>query len=283
MRFGLKTLITGAAFVVLGGALLAPIAGAARSGAGMMGGGTGTTTVATPGSMMGGDTGPIPGDATGTWCGGGIWSGTGAWGGTGMWGMGSGMAWLTDNPAAMQAWLQLRADHMQDMQTWYDTYKADPTSAQAQAALHDLWTKNWNDMKAFYQQYAGGTDWTSPANGMWGGWMMGSMMGGGSWNPGHMWGSGYGASWMTGHAAGMGRWLAMRSGQVSVMNAWWQQHSADPASASAQAALKTLMGRQRTQVKHFYRQHHLSTSSAMMSAGAGGWMGLGGMWGGFGW
>ena len=39
----------------------------------------------------------------------------------------------------------------------------------------------------------------------------------------------------------------------------------------------------RGQVKSFYRNHHLTVTSSRMRDGAGGWMGLGGMWGGFGW
>ena len=39
----------------------------------------------------------------------------------------------------------------------------------------------------------------------------------------------------------------------------------------------------RAQVKTFYTKHHLSVTTARMRDGAGGWMGLGGMWGGFGW
>jgi len=256
MKASLKTLVTAFAVALLAAALLAPIAGAG-----------GPTTGAAANGMMGGGTS----------------SGMGAWTGTGMWGMGSGMGWLSDNPAAMQKWLNLRADHLAAMQTWYQTYKTNLTSPDAQQALHGLWTAHWHDMQGFHEQYASGTDWTSPGSGMWGGWQMGDMMNGGSWNPNHMWGTGYGASWMTSHPAGMGQWLTLRGRQMSAMNAWWQQNGAAPASPAAQAALQTLNAQQRTQVKHFYRQYHLPTSSAMMRAATGGWMGLGGMWGGFGW
>jgi hypothetical protein len=260
MKASLQTLVTAFAVALVAAVVLVPIAGAG-----------GPTTGAAANGMMNG--GPS--------------SGMGAWTGTGMWGMGSSMgssmAWLSDNPAAMQAWLQLRADHQQAMQTWHDSYKSDLTSPAAQQALHDLWTANWNDMQSFHEQYASGTDWTSPGSGMWDGWQMGDMMNGGSWNANHMWGTGYGASWMTSHPAGMGQWLTLRGRQIGAMNAWWQQHSTAPGSPAAQAALRTLNAQQRTQVKHFYRQHHLPTSSAMMRAATGGWMGLGGMWGGFGW
>jgi hypothetical protein len=251
MKISLKGLTTAIAVAVGAVALLAPIASAGTP-----------TTGASANTMM---------------------AGMGTWSGTGMWGMGSGMIWLTDNPVAMQAWLQLRTEHLADMQTWYDTYKANLTTPEAQQALHDLWTAHMNDMQSFFAQYASGADWTPPAMGMWSGWQMGDMMGGTSWNASHMWGSGYGASWMTSNPAGMGQWLAMRGRQMSATNAWMQQYSAAPAGPAAQAAAKTLMAHQRAQVRHFYKLHHLPTSSAMMRAGTGGWMGLGGMWGGFGW
>ena len=209
--------------------------------------------------------------------------GGGMWGGTGMWGMGSGMAWLSDDPAALQAWLQLRADHLTAMHGWYNAYKSDLTSPAAQKALHDLWSAHWNDMQSFFHQFANGADWTPPAMGMWSGWQMGGMMGGGTWNASRMWGSGFGASWMTSHPRGMGQWLGLRGRQMSAANAWMRQYGSAAGSPAAQAAAKTLMAHQRAQVRHFYRQHHLPTSSAMMRAGTGGWMGLGGMWGGFGW
>jgi hypothetical protein len=266
-HFSKTVLIAGAVLTLSVGALAAP-ALASASGAG--------APATTPQQMMGGGTG-------GTLPMGGMWNGNGPWGGTGMWGMGSSMQWLRDNPAAMQDWLKMHSQHLAAMHDWYDTYKADLTSPAAQQALHDLWITFWNDMKTFYEQYFSGVDWISPMDGMWNGWQMGSMMGGGSWDAGHMWGSGYGAAWMTSHTNGMGQWLAMRGRQMGAMHAWWQHHRAVPGSGPAQAALKTLSGRQRAQVRRFYRQHHLSTSFAMMRAGAGGWMGLGGTWGGFGW
>jgi hypothetical protein len=256
MKASLKTLVAAFAVALVAAALLAPIAGAG-----------GPTRGAAANGMMGGGTS----------------SGMGAWAGTGMWGSGSGMAWLTDNPAALQAWLQMRTEHQQATQTWYDAYRADLTSTWAQQALHDLWTARWNDMQDFYERYASGTDWTPPAMGMWGGWQMGDMMGGGPWNPRHMWGTGYGASWMTSHPTGMGQWLTIRGRQVGAMNAWSRQHSTALGSPTAQAALKTLGAHQRTQVKRFFQQHHLSATSFRMRSATGGWMSLGGMWGGFGW
>ena len=73
--------------------------------------------------MMGGG-----GDSS--WCGGGIWNGSGSWGGTGMWGMGFDAHWLADHPDALEAWLQLRKDHLAALQAWYDTYKGDLTSTE---------------------------------------------------------------------------------------------------------------------------------------------------------
>jgi len=224
-----------------------------------------------------------PGTTGAGWCGGGMWNGTGSWGGTGMWGTGSGVHWLRDNPAAMQAWLQLRADHVKAMQTWYDTYKADLTTPAAQQALHDLWTTLWNDMKSFYEQYANGATWTCPSDGMWGGWDMGGMMGAHHWDASHMWGNGYGAEWMTGHAAGLGQWLGLRARQTADVTTWMQKHHGALRSTGATKALNHMTAHHRAQIRSFFKQRHLTTSSAMMRYGAGGWMGLGGMWGGWGW
>jgi len=281
MKTSLKALLTALALALLAAALLVPIAGASGS---------------TPGGMMGspspwptmmGTPTPTPSPSTtgntwgDSWCGGGMWGGSGSWGGTGMWGTGTGASWLTNNPDALQAWLQLKADHLAAMQTWYDTYKADLTTPKAQQALHDLWTKNWNDMKAFYEQNGGGATWTCPSYGMWGGWMGGMM--GGSWNPSHMWGTGYGASWMTGHRSGFGQWLTMRGRQTAAVTAWQQHYAGNLTGSAAQTAMQTMRTHQRTQVKSFYRNHHLTVTSSRMRSGAGGWMGLGGMWGGWGW
>ena len=218
---------------------------------------------------------------------GGMWNGTGPWAGTGMWGMGSGtaagMSWLVDDPATLQAWLALRAEHQAEMRTWFDTYKADLTSPAAQQALHDLWTAHWNEMMAFSQQYAPGHDWTFPSADMWSGWMMGSMMSGLSWDPAGMWGAGYGADWMTSHPASMGRWMALRGRQLADTSAWAQNHGSDLSGPSAQTALTAMMAGHRAEVRTFYKHNHIAPTQTRMQYGAGGWMGLGGMWGGWGW
>ena len=118
---------------------------------------------------------------------------------------------------------------------------------------------------------------------MWGGWQMGGMMGGYSWNASHMWGAGYGASWMTSHPAGFGQWLTMRARQTTAMHAWRLRYATNLTGTTAQTALQTLRQHDRSQVKAFYRNHHLTVTTARMRYGAGGWMGLGGMWGGCGW
>jgi hypothetical protein len=261
MKAALKALLTALAVAVVAAALLAPIASAG-----------GSTTGAAANGMMGGG-----------WCGGGIWNGAGAWGGTGMWGTGSGAGWLTDNPVAFQAWLQLKADHIKAMQAWYDAYKAHLTTRAAQQALHDLWAMYWNDMKSFYEQYGGGATWTCPSDDMWGGWEMGGMMGGHEWDAHHMWGTGYGAAWMTSHPGAFGHWLTMRAKQTAAVSAWQQHYKANPGSSAAHTALQAMRAHQRTQLRSFYGRHHLSASSSRMRYGAGGWMGLGGMWGGCGW
>jgi hypothetical protein len=215
--------------------------------------------------------------------GGGMWNGSGHWGGTGMWGMGSGMRWLLDDPVALETWLQLRADHQAAMQDWYDTYKADLTTSVAQQALHGLWQKHWDDMKAFYEQYSNGVTWTCPSNGMWGGWDMGGMMGDHRWDASHMWGTGYGAQWLLGHATGMGQWLQLRGRQTADVMTWMQKHQGALRSAGARTALNHMMASHRAAVKSFFKHHGLRTNATMMQQASGGWMGLGGMWGGFGW
>ena len=269
-RRGLTTALTALAALTLSIAVLVPAAIAAPASP--------AATAPTPQGMMGGGTGD------GGWCGGGMWGGSGSWGGTGMWGTGSGVGWLAKNPAALQAWLHLRSDHIKALQTWHDTYNADLTTRAAQQALHNLWSTFWNDMKSFYERYGGGATWTCPSDGMWRGWDMGGMMGGHKWDAHHMWGTGYGAAWMTSHPGAFGRWLTMRARQTAAMRAWQQRYGAHLGSTTAQTALRTMRTHHRAQVKSFYHHHHhLSVTSSRMRYGAGGWMGLGGMWGGFGW
>lgn len=217
----------------------------------------------------------------GGWCAGGAWNGRGQWGGTGMWGMGFGSGWLTRHPEAMQPFLDLRAQHVQEMTDWWTTYGAAPTSDAAQQALNDLWQKRWNDLKDSYQQYADGSEWTMPTMGMWGGWHMGGMMGG--WDASRMWGSSYGSRWLTEHPTAFGAWLALRDRQTADAQSWWQQHHAAPGSASARRALSSMRVHHRAEARGFYRHNDLSVTSSRMRSATGGWMGLGGMWGGWGW
>ena len=278
MKPKLKASLTALAVVVLAAAVFVPIANAG----GMMGSPSPSPTMMpTPApSPAPSTTGDTWGDS---WCGGGMWGGTGTWGGTGMWGTGSGTNWLTSDPDALAVWTQLRADHQQALQAWYDTYKADLTTLEAQQALHDLWTTFWNDMKAFYEQYGNGATWTCPSDGMWSGWDAGGMMGGHDWDASHMWGTGYGASWMMDHRGAFGQWLAMRGTQTAHVSAWSQKYHGALKSSAAQTALQTMRAHHRAQVTSFYTHHGLSVTTTRMRTGAGGWMGLGGMWGGFGW
>ena len=269
----LKAMLTALAVVVLATVLLAPVAAAGTPG-GMMGSPTpgASPTWTTP-----------PGPAGDSWCGGGMWGGSGSWGGTGMWGTGSGRSWLANNPDALAAWLQLKADHLAAMKAWRGSYKADLRSPEAQQALHDLWTAAWNDMKAFYEQYANDAAWTCPSDGVWGGWDHDGMMGHHDWDASHMWGSAHGASWMTRHPRAFGRWLSLRARQTAAVTAWQHRYSRNLKSSAARTAMTHLRAHQRAQVKSFYRNHHLKVTTNRMRDGAGGWMGLGGMWGGFGW
>jgi hypothetical protein len=259
--------------------------GGGVGGSGMMGGGVGT------GGMMGGGVTTGASTATSTTTGTsttggwlvGMWNGTGMWRGTGMWGTAHGMSWLAKNPAALKAWTQLRTSQQRAMQKWYETYKGNLTTSAAQQALHTLWMTFVNETKAFSQQYTKGATWVCPATGMWSGWGMSGMMGGQSWNAKDMWGAAYGASWLTSHPAAFGQWLAMRAKQVAGVNAWVRKYDGSLRSKAAQTALQHMNVQHRAQVKAFFTQHGLSASSSRMSYGAGGWMGLGGMWGGFGW
>jgi hypothetical protein len=285
MDLRLKAVLAALAVFMVGAAVLVPVAGAS----GMMGSPSPSprpTMMPTPTmapTPVPSATSTVPGTTGGNgWCGGGMWGGSGSWGGTGMWGTGSGTGWLTSNPDVLAAWLQLKTDHVAAMQTWYDTYKADLRSPEAQQALHDTWTTFWNDMKVFYEQYGNGATWTCPSSGMWGGWQTGGMMGG-SWDPDHMWGTGYGASWMTGHPGAFGRWMTMRARQTAAVTAWQQHYAGDLTGSAAQTAVQALHAHQRAQVRDFYRNHHLTVTASRMRFGAGGWMGLGGMWGGWGW
>lgn len=59
---------------------------------------------------------------------------------------------LMSDPEAVRAMQDLRAEHQQEMQAWFDKYGADPTSEKAQAALRDLRTEHWKDMKALFDK-----------------------------------------------------------------------------------------------------------------------------------
>jgi len=275
------TVLAGLAAAIVAALTLAvPLAASATTPAAVP---TGTMSPRPGGSVS---PAPSPSSTSGGWCGGGIWNGSGAWGGTGMWGTGFGRVWLEDHPQAFQAWLDLMAAHRTDMRGWYQTYRDDLRGDAAQQALHDLWQSFWNDMKSFYQQYANGAIWTAPGLDMWGGWMTGGGMGGGmmgGWDPSHMWGTGYGVGWLTRHPGAMGVWLHLHRVQQAAIAGWWKGNSSNPTSTAAQTALTVMRQHHRAQVRTFLRHHHLRATTARMLFGAGGWMGLGGMWGGWGW
>jgi hypothetical protein len=88
---------------------------------------------------------------------------------------------------------------------------------------------------------------------------------------------------MTSHPRAFGRWLDMRAEQTAHVDRWAERYHDLLKSDAAQTALKTMRVHHRAQVKTFYAKHHLSVTTARMRDGAGGWIGLGGMWGGFGW
>ena len=75
----------------------------------------------------------------------------------------------------------------------------------------------------------------------------------------------------------------MRGKQTAAVSAWSHKSRNALRSSATQTALQTMRMHQRAQVKSFYRHHDLSVTTARMRYGAGGWIGLGGTWGGFGW
>ena len=256
-RIGTLTLVLLVALLAV--ATLAGTASAQGNGSyGCCGGGW-PTTGGTGGGTGGGTYGP------GSWCGGGVWNGNGAWGGTGAWGTSSGAAWLTGHPAAFGAYLDLRIKNIQAMKSWAQQYGRDLTSAAARQALQAIWQQNWTDMKAWYQQYGGGSGWTAPGSGCWGG---------------GMWGSGYGSGWLTSHPAAFADYLDLRLGQVSDMKAWLAQYAGNLSGSAAQTAMQTMRSEHRAEIVKFFKDHGLTSGARW---GYCGWMGLGGMWGGWGW
>jgi hypothetical protein len=87
---------------------------------------------------------------------------------------------LMSNPKAVKAMQALRNEHRQEMQSWYDTYGAAPSSDTAQAALKTLREEHWNDMKKLFKEL--GIEVPEGAGpGICGG--QGGMMGGGGNGP----------------------------------------------------------------------------------------------------
>ncbi len=207
-----------------------------------------------------------PTSSWGSWCGGGYWNGSGTtWGGTGTWGIGFGGKWLLNHPDAFNAWLDLRTSQLDAIKAWYGQYSSAPFSAAAQTSLRTLWQQNWTDVKAWYQQYASGAAWVCPTAGCWGR---------------AMWGTGFGGGWLLRHPGAFADWIDLRLSTVNDVKAWFAQYSADPFSTTAQMALQTLRTEQRAEVVKFFSDHGITLRAKW---GCGGWMGLGGMWGGFGW
>jgi len=59
---------------------------------------------------------------------------------------------LMSNPKAVKEMQSLRAEHRQEMQAWIDKYDADPSSAEAQAALKALRGEHWNAMRDLFKK-----------------------------------------------------------------------------------------------------------------------------------
>jgi hypothetical protein len=57
------------------------------------------------------------------------------------------------DPTTREAMLELRTEHVTEMQTWRDTYGSDPTTPQARQALADLRQEHRADMRALMEQF----------------------------------------------------------------------------------------------------------------------------------
>ena len=113
---------------------------------------------------------------------------------------------LMSNPKAVKAMQGLRAEHRQEMQAWIDQYGADPSSAEAQAALTALREEHWNDMRDLFKRLgikvpAG----VGPGRMMGGPGVCGAACGGAGSGAGAQ-GTGYGSGMMGSSGGMMGGW-----------------------------------------------------------------------------
>lgn len=60
---------------------------------------------------------------------------------------------LMDNPDALKAMQELRAEHRAEMQSWYEQYGSNPSSAEARAALQKLRDEHWDDMRDLFGKF----------------------------------------------------------------------------------------------------------------------------------
>jgi hypothetical protein len=60
---------------------------------------------------------------------------------------------LAGNAKALDAMRDIRAEHVEEMQAWNDTYGSDPTTAEAQSALQKLRAEHWNDMNELFKRF----------------------------------------------------------------------------------------------------------------------------------
>jgi hypothetical protein len=97
-----------------------------------------------------------------------------------------------------KAMLALRQEHLKDMQTWWQQYGSDPSSAAAREALRKLRQEHWRDMQDLFKKFGV----TPPQGGMMRPWASPSpgASGCGTYGPGMMGGSGssYGPGMMGG-------------------------------------------------------------------------------------
>jgi hypothetical protein len=70
-----------------------------------------------------------------------------------LWGGGGVCRSLMSDPAAVKEMRARRAEHVKDMQAWWQRYGSDPTSSAAREALKKLRQEHWHDMQQLFKKY----------------------------------------------------------------------------------------------------------------------------------
>jgi hypothetical protein len=111
---------------------------------------------------------------------------------------------LMNDPEALGAMQDLRAEHQKERQAWYERYGSDTSSSGAQAALQKLREEHWNDMRGLFEKLGIEVPDGAGPGGMMG---RGGGCGGGCGAAGSRAGQGAGYGGMMGSGGGMmGNW-----------------------------------------------------------------------------